>query len=192
MGQLALSVDCETLSLRENPALLSIGAVAFDPDADEPVSVLKSQARAFYVIIDLRDQVDVFDRHVDADTVMWWMKQPDEARSQIVSKRAARLDDAIQQFDYWIKNAAGLNACMWTHGAAEDAVWLRSAFRAVGIHFPVNYRNIRDTRTLFAVTGVPEIKVEGLVDHVALDDAIYQAKRIQYAHSILNSRKEAA
>ena len=37
-----------------------------------------------------------------------------------------------------------------------------------------------------------EIVVPGLVDHVALDDAIYQALRIQHAYQQLSQLKEAA
>lgn len=188
-----LSADCETLSLNENPALLSIGAVVFDPHGSDTVESLRS-APTFSVIIDLKDQAERFGRHIDAGTIMWWMKQPDAARNQVISENSEYLSGALGQFANWIREVAGKDARLWTHGAAEDAVWLRSAYRETcpGVPFPIHYRNIRDTRSIFDFMDTPEIVVPGLVDHVALDDAIYQALRVQYAYQQLNQLKEAA
>lgn len=193
MRQLHVSADCETLSLNENPALLSIGAVVFNPYCKDTVESLRSTP-TFSVVIDLKDQVERFGRHIDAGAVMWWLKQKDEARAQIIADNPEYLSGAMGAFANWIREVAGQNARLWTHGAAEDAVWLRSAYRETcpGVAFPIHYRNIRDTRTLFDLMGTPEIVVPGLVDHVALDDAIYQALRVQHAYNQLNNLKEAA
>lgn len=187
----AISADCETLSLRENPALLSIGAVLFDPCGNDTVETLRA-APSFSVIIDLKDQVGKFGRHIDPGTIMWWMKQPDEARKRVMSETPAGLHMALSDFGEWITLHAGYDARLWTHGAAEDAVWLRGAFRDTQVMFPIHYRNVRDTRTLFDLMDTPEIVVPGLVDHVAVDDAIYQALRIQHAHRQLSQLKETA
>lgn len=188
-----ISADCESLSLQENPALLSIGAVVFDPHAEDTVESLRS-APTFSVIIDLKDQAERFGRHIDAGTIMWWMKQPDAARNQVISENPEYLTAALGSFANWVREKAGFDARLWTHGAAEDAVWLRSAYRTTtcGMAFPIHYRNIRDTRSIFDFMDTPEIVVPGLVDHVALDDAIYQALRVQHAYKQLNQLKEAA
>ena len=189
-----VSADCETLSLQENPALLAIGAVVFDPHRNNTVQQLRGGWPTFSVIIDLKDQAERFGRHIDPGTIMWWMKQPDAARNQIIAEHPEYLSGALGAFANWITANAGPDARLWTHGAAEDAVWLRSAYRetAPGMSFPIHYRNIRDTRTLFDIMDTPEIVVPGLVDHVALDDAIYQALRIQHAYQQLSQLKEAA
>lgn len=175
-----ISVDCETLSLRENAALLSIGAVVFNPYSLDSVAILRA-GRTFSVIIDLRDQAEKYGRHIDADTIKWWMKQSDEARKQAFSDASVGFVEALTQFENWILDKVGKTARMWTHGAAEDSVWLRGAAREAGIASNIFYRNVRDTRTLFELTDTPEINIDGLAEHVALDDAIYQALRIQVA-----------
>lgn len=185
-----VSADCETLSLNENPALLSIGAVVFDPEGNDTVESLRN-APTFSAIVDLKDQVERYGRHIDPGTIMWWMKQPDEARKQVIANHPEYFAGAMFAFGTWINEFADADSRLWTHGAAEDAVWLRSAWRSThpAIPFPIHYRNIRDTRTLFDLMDTPEIVVPGLVDHVALDDAIYQALRVQHAYRQLKSLK---
>ena len=189
-----ISVDCETLSLHENPALLSIGAVVFDPYRINTAVQLRRGWPTFFSVIDLKDQVERFGRHLDAETIMWWLRQPDSTRAHVVSDSPNYLSGVMGQFSNWIVECAGNDAMLWSHGAAEDAVWLRSAYRATtcGGKFPINYRNIRDTRTLFDIANTPEIEVPGLTKHVALDDAIYQALRIQHAYKQLSKTKEQA
>ena len=191
-----ISLDTESLSLNENPALLSIGAVIFDPYGRDTVESLR-RAPSVQINISPRGQVECYGRHIDGDTVLWWLKQSREARAQITDQASCDLPTALMRLSAWIGQHALQpgdvpTARLWTHGAAEDAVWLRTAYRTCGHQFPIHYRNIRDTRTLFDVTNTPEIQVPGLVDHVALDDAIYQALWIQAAHRQLIQLKEAA
>lgn len=191
-----ISLDTESLSLNENPALLSIGAVVFDPYGNDTVESLR-RAPNIQINIAPRGQVECYGRHIDGDTVLWWLKQSDAARAQLTEHEACDLPTALARLSTWIFQRAlqpgdTPTARLWTHGAAEDAVWLRTAYRTCGHQFPIHYRNIRDTRTLFDLTDTPPIQVSGLVDHVALDDAIYQALWIQAAHKQLNQLKEAA
>lgn len=186
-----ISLDTESLSLNENPALLSIGAVVFDPHGNDTVESFRA-AQGFSIVLDLKDQVEGFGRHIDGGTVMWWLRQSKEAQQQVISDKPSFFTGALLALSAWITQHGGQEARLWTHGAAEDAVWLRSAFRAAFLPFPIHYRNIRDTRTLFELADAPEIIVPGLVNHVALDDAIYQALRIQHAYQHLVQLKEAA
>ena len=190
-----ISLDTESLSLNENPALLSIGAVIFDPYGRDTVESLR-RAPSVQINISPRGQVECYGRHIDGDTVLWWLKQSREARAQITDQASCDLPTALTRLSAWIFQHALQpgevpTARLWTHGAAEDAVWLRSAWRSThpAIPFPIHYRNIRDTRTLFDLMDTPEIVVPGLVDHVALDDAIYQALRVQHAYRQLKSLK---
>lgn len=57
-----VSLDFETLSLKPDAVLLSIGACTFDTETGEV-------GNEFYLAIDPRTQ---HQRHISADTVLWW------------------------------------------------------------------------------------------------------------------------
>ena len=60
-----IMVDIETLSTAVNAAVLSIGAVEFDPMSGKI-------EREFYHELDLSEQAN---RHIDVNTMQWWVKQ---------------------------------------------------------------------------------------------------------------------
>ena len=113
-------IDIETLSTRTDAVILQIGAVAFEPLFGGKVSVGDAYSR----YVDFTNQP----RHVDADTLIWWLEQ-DHARDVLV--RGLRSDDALdlaevlQGFGEWY---AGLQPSgVWSHGAAFDIPILESA-----------------------------------------------------------------
>lgn len=73
-------LDFETLSLKPDAVLLSIGACTFDTETGEV-------GNEFYLAIDPRTQ---HQRHIDADTVLWWLKQDEAARTKLTSAIEAR------------------------------------------------------------------------------------------------------
>jgi len=67
-----IMIDLETMGTRPDAPIIAIGAVSFDVDTDWVW-------RTFYVNIDLQSAVSAGAK-IDPSTVMWWMKQSDEAR----------------------------------------------------------------------------------------------------------------
>lgn len=180
-----IMVDFETLSLKENAVLLSLGACVFDPATGEI-------GQTFYTAIDPRTQ---YGRDISADTVLWWMSQDDAARSKLID--AVKCADAVQDTDLEGDAYADLveqaaipinHAAMafsafieqfedvecWSNGGV-DHMWLQSMFDYSGFKNPLPFWKQRDYRTLKAL--YPDIKAEDWgVAHNALDDAIKQAK----------------
>jgi hypothetical protein len=70
-------VDIETLSTRLNAVVLSIGAVAFDPYSDQI-------GHSFSIQLDPQEQMEK-GRHVDINTIKWWMGQSEEAKKESFS-----------------------------------------------------------------------------------------------------------
>jgi len=66
-----IMLDLETMGNGNNAAIIAIGAVKFDQDITD----------RFYKTIDLDSSVDV-GLEIDPSTVLWWMKQGDDARGQ--------------------------------------------------------------------------------------------------------------
>jgi hypothetical protein len=162
-------VDLETLSLRPNAAIISIGAVQFDYQTGE-------LGAEFYCNIDPASAVEA-GGHIDADTVMWWMKQEKAARTALESNRLS-IHGALEIFRGYLM--ASLPDYMshpriWGNGAAADNVWLATAYKNAGIELPWHFTDDRCYRTLKNL--YPDVVTERTgVAHNALDDAKNQAR----------------
>ena len=165
-------VDLETMGSGPTAAIVSIGCVPFDR---ESLIVLQDE---FYTVVDLESSLKA-GLVAESSTILWWMTQSEEARTELFSRRRAQLYEALSALRYWM---AGLvpaknDRKVWGNGAAFDNVILSSAYKAVGFETPWNFWNDRCFRTMkneFA--GVPLPDRVGLLHHKAVDDARYQAE----------------
>lgn len=154
-------VDLETLGNGSTAAIISIGAVAFDAESGK----IESE---FYVNVDPQSCVDA-GLKMDVSTVMWWMKQSDEARSAF-NVKGESIEVALNMFKEWYPQSAAL----WGNGATFDNVILDNAFKAAGMNRPWHFTKDRCYRTLKNLR--PDIKQDKVgVAHNALDDAKFQA-----------------
>jgi exodeoxyribonuclease VIII len=156
-------LDLETFGTDANAVIVSIGAVVFDFEKDD-------FTETWYSTVDARSCVDA-GLVMTPETVMWWLKQSDEARSMF--KETGRdLKSALSLFDSWIKehDPAGV----WGNGSDFDNVLIANACKAVGRPLPWKYyKNMcfRTMKNLFKV----DVKREG-THHNAVDDAVYQMR----------------
>jgi 3' exoribonuclease, RNase T-like len=79
----------------------------------------------------------------------------------------------------------GDNWYVWSHGSNFDTVILENAYRLIGGSPWWDYKNVRDTRTLFDVAGCTYTAKGG---HDALEDARNQAEAVQKAYQQLKGR----
>jgi hypothetical protein len=153
-------VDIETLSTQPDAAVFSIGAVRFSPG--------EVSADTFYESIDLESNFAV-DRHVEGETLEWWLNQPEAAREEITG--GIVLPQALKKFSAWYGDADEVWACP----PAFDCVILEGAFDAVYLPAPWEHGDRRDLRTLGKLPQAVESGETG-TEHHALDDAVNQAK----------------
>jgi hypothetical protein len=168
-------IDIETMGTSNEAAIISIGAVKFDPMADGVID-------SFYVPVTLLSSVAA-GLKIDAKTVMWWMKpERAEARDQLVADGSAvDLYSALDGFATWF----GPDSLpTWGNGATFDNVILRNAFAKCGMECPWGYTHDRCYRTLRGLAPDMSVPREGTY-HNALDDAIHQAKYMQLVVSYL-------
>jgi exodeoxyribonuclease VIII len=157
-------LDLETMGNSSNSAIIAIGAVVFDEEN------LRLDDK-FYVTIDLKSNIDA-GLQVDPDTIMWWMKQSDAARSQFEDTTHG-LEAALAAFSTWIPG----DAIVWGNGAAFDNVILGNAYKALGLNQPWAFWNDRCYRTVKSM--YPEVKMKRLgTYHCAVDDAVSQAAHL--------------
>lgn len=172
-----IMVDLETMGTRADAPVIAIGAVrmfrTYAPGAEH--------MRTFYTTIDLRGQ-EHFGRHIDPATVLWWMKQSDDARKEFAEPNVSPgLPIALRMFSEWCATfSTPETLCVWGNGASFDNVLLRESYRATHLTAPWLYRNDRCYRTLksmYPTIAGPALDVNKA--HHALYDAERQAEHLE-------------
>jgi len=163
-----IMVDLETMGTGNEAAIVSIGAVKFDPmgaGVDD----------AFYVGVSLASST-AYGLKLDAGTVLWWMdKERDTARRALLASDFVDLPSALEGFGMWLGEKS---LPVWGNGATFDNVILRNAYAKVGLDCPWSYRDDRCFRTLKNLAPGVESPEVGML-HQALDDATAQALHMQ-------------
>ena len=167
-----IMVDLETMGTSADAAIISIGAVAFDPER-------KQWTHKFYCPVDLETSVQAGMR-IDPGTVVWWMRQSDEARAAV--QGGDPLAEALQKFSNFVaavQNTPDEAVCIWGNGSDFDNVILATAYRLLGHEQPWKFWNNRCYRTvknLWDPMG-QHFERKG-AHHNALDDAFSQAEHL--------------
>uniref|UniRef100_A0A6M3J379 3'-5' exoribonuclease Rv2179c-like domain-containing protein n=1 Tax=viral metagenome TaxID=1070528 RepID=A0A6M3J379_9ZZZZ len=176
-------LDLETMGSSSNAAITAIGACFFDLKTGE---IGKTYER----IVHLRHSARY--GKIDADTVLWWLRQSEEARKKLDSPDAVSLTSALTEFSEFINLR---NVKVWGNGASFDCTILKNAYEALDRVAPWAHWNERDVRTMVDlgrdIAGFDpkkDMPFNG-VRHSALDDAIHQAK---YVSAIYQRLKPAA
>lgn len=180
-----LMLDMETLGVSISAPIISVAAVFFDPQTG-------SLGDSFYKVITLESSLE--NGSIEPRTLAWWMTQSDEARCVFNDASAIVLKDALYQFSEFVNsNGNSGDLQVWGNGASFDNAIIAHAFRHFGLDLPWPFRNDRDVRTIVSlckelkkVNVLKEIMREG-VHHNALDDAIYQARYVSLAYTLLSN-----
>lgn len=175
-----LMIDLETMGTQPTAAIVSIGAVFFDPETGE-------LGNEFYEVIDLYSAMAFQGTTVDADTIKWWLKQSSEARSEIVKDNCANLVVALAKLRQFMSSSCDLSSLkVWGNGASFDNVILRNVYTRLkkdGIPNIWRWYNDRDVRTMVDIGRAlgfdpkRDMPFDG-VQHNALADAKHQAKYV--------------
>lgn len=177
MSQNSVMIDLETIATTANATVLTIGAVRFDPYADEFTS---AEAETLYLKIDLAS-CEHLNLDADDDTLAWWATQPQEAQDEAFGDEGrVDINDAFHQLYKFCSNATYI----WSHGAAFDVVICENIFRKLGKPIPWKFWNVRCTRTLFDLGITPYKPAE--TAHHALVDAYNQVLGVQSVFKVLS------
>lgn len=170
MANTDIMIDLETLATSPDAAILTIGAVKFDPFGDD---VNDPKCTKFYTRVDL-DSCDKIGLVTNDDTIAWWANQSKEAQDEAFGE-TDRVDivDAMHQLYKFCWGAKRV----WSHGATFDIVMCEHIFRKIGKAIPWSFWEVRDTRTLFDIGINPNRPP--VLKHHALEDAWNQAVGVQ-------------
>jgi hypothetical protein len=171
-------LDLESLGTRPDCAILTLGAIKFDPFRPDAFG------DSLYLRIDVDQQLSL-GREVQADTLEWWSRQADDVREEALGEHdRVGLEEMYRQLN---KFTVGVNN-IWCQGPAFDIVILENIYRQMGWPTPWQFWQIRDSRTLFGVHGDPRVKGKAGL-HNALEDCISQAKGVQEIYNKLSITK---
>lgn len=164
----AVMVDLETMSTKNDAAIMSIGAVKFWLNVSQDEF---SSEQLFYATIDLKSSQDA-GLHIDADTIKWWLRQDKEAQVSLMGYMNP-LKRVLELFNEWFP----MDAYIFGNGSTFDNVILRSAYDHVKLPYPNTYHYDMCYRTLAAMSDIPFPKFEGTKHH-SLHDAMTQTKHL--------------
>lgn len=162
-------IDIETLSTSPNAYVLSIGAVAFNRDGENidagiHLSLAPNEQR----------------RAVTFSTVKWWTQQSKAAiDAAFAGQTPTKL--ALRQLRAYIDQKCEGRPRVWANSPSFDLTILRSLCEDFAEECPWGYRQERDFRTVMDGRDWTLAVPRSGEAHNALDDAITQAKALQWA-----------
>lgn len=171
MNKINVMLDLETWSTSPNAVITSIGAVKFVINSDNTRGKIDDE---FYCRINPQSCIDV-GMEMSADTILWWMNQSAEARSEF-QKPNRSIQLVLNDFSSWMSDEPK-NINVWGNGSDFDNVILANAYKACKLPLPWKFFNNRCFRTLKNLYPDVEPTVVG-VKHNALDDAKSQAHHL--------------
>lgn len=168
-------VDLETLGNKATSTVFQISASGFDISTGLSIN-------AFNGIADIDKNKTM---NVTGDTIKWWLNTDANLLKDLLNKGEGSSEDLLRQFHSWLTRMEENNdVYLWGNGILFDNNLLRTQFEAMGLDYPIFYRNDRDVRTIVELaamkTGktVKEIQEEynddTLTRHDAMDDVYYQ------------------
>lgn len=167
--------DTETLGLGPKAVVTQLTFVSFDLDDPD------TKMREVEEFLPIQPQVTL-GREVSASTILWWMRQPDEARAMFQKNDGEDFDELLA-----LVNSVNRKLSQELDGAVEYEIWARgvsfdmpiieSLFNDVGQKPAYRYDRVFDLRTLMrdAKIGKADVPMRaGLIPHHALSDCLYQ------------------
>jgi hypothetical protein len=178
------AIDIETLSTSrwKLPAIVEIGAVAFDRETG-------AIEREFHERIDLDDALHL--GNVDGDALRFWFGQP-HAHSVMAKGYRQTIRGALIGLYVFLTKGASTN--YWAWGAEFDMRILMGTIEAMSDMDWIDYHEVRDARTycneLAAQFGIVQPVQDPRTKHNALEDAKHCARLVSGVYQQMMVIKE--
>ncbi len=177
-----LMIDIETLGTQPGCAVVSIGAVWFDPEDNG----WHPRHRGYYAEVLLEDALRC--GTASPGTLQFWLSQTPDAREFLTNdKGKVSLVNALTGLSGFIRHQSEddnlRDIYVWANGPEFDCSNLGAMYDALDLPVPWNYGRNQSVRTIvwaarqFFGCDKPPFKA-GRTAHNALDDAIHQAEYV--------------
>lgn len=185
MNNKHVMIDIETMSTLPSASIISIAAVMFDPYGDQNADELAKNP-TYNTHISLADN-QKRGRHIDGDTVMWWLTQSQDAQRALCEAPKTNLANGLGGLLTFLANNQPTH--VWANDPDFDVVILNSALRDCNLRWPFGFwmnRSVRTVKDLAYPDGdCPHFEVG--TAHDALDDCFKQALLVQHCVWKINS-----
>jgi hypothetical protein len=190
-------LDIETLGVESTSVILSVALLHID--LSKPKHTWKDlYENTLFLKLNVRDQVENYNRTVDKDTIVWWNKQCDLAKNMsFIPKKgdllAADIPAIMRKYAQEQAGDKNQETMVWIRGSI-DQVCLDSLFVALGEPKLFPYANYRDVRTYvdFAASNpvrgycgidkeiYPEFDRNLVIKHDPISDVCLDALQLLY------------
>ena len=175
--------DLETLGTGYDATIIQIAAAAFNLTTGE-------------IFETFNECVDITKGSINATgaTIKWWLETNPELLKDILNRGTQSEAEVLKDFHDWLipddfLQNEGFQVYFWGNGILFDNAIIRSHFEAIGLDYPIFFRNDRDLRTLLELasmkSGIPEKEIrhscydESAPAHDAMNDV---KSEIAWAH----------
>lgn len=187
----AIIYDYETLSADpQTGVVLSLAALAFDENryTTNPYTYEELLEKAQYIKFKVEEQVRVYGRKIQKETVDWWARQDKEAQHCLAPSDDDRsIADLPEFLRNLVANPKDVKR-VYTRGNTFDPIFTESLLKVLRQPDPFHWRTLRDTRSM--IEGLSwgadirnDFMVEGLenkfVKHDPLHDIAMDVMRMQ-------------
>jgi len=157
-------LDMETLSVADNPVVLSISAVAFKIDTinnltdfTKPEQGHIRNETSFHCALEINDQIK---RGLDFDssTLVFHLEQNEKFFKECLGMEADGIsiinpDYALGEFGNFLHDLSAKHAhyeqpIVWANGAVSDHKWLASLYKTYNLRMPIGFRDQLCFRTI--------------------------------------------
>lgn len=181
-ASVGLMMDIETLG--KGPDAVVWQSALYGWDLSDPDTLFDFP---HFQYLPIQPQLDLLPaRRVDASTMIYWMKQDDDARLAIENCDSTEFDDLPSLMRHFLRafdrmtDGGNKTWELWTRGNFDVPI-MSSLLRQAGFIAPwdinQNFRNLRDLRTLEQISGVSYKDVDqpiGFIKHRADWDCKFQ------------------
>lgn len=177
-------LDTETLGTRPGCDVLSIAAVGFDLATGE------TDPEPCYIRFGLPERGHI---KGDADTLRWWLQQPESVRAEAFEPDRTRVccdGQGIERLIDYVSRRTKPGANIWAWGTTFDIPIIEAAIEEEGfaIEMPWQFRQVRDARTLCAIAGIKRDFLPHERPHHPIDDCRIQIRAVVLAAAPLLPR----
>ena len=182
-----IMLDLETMDNKATAAIVTIGAIEFDPCTGKT-------GHEYYKIVNMQSCIDLGST-LSSGTIEWWLKQSKAAREELTLENKVSIQSACRSFINFCKEVSdnSINEtrhtypdiCIWGNGATFDNAIFRQTYSSAGLPFPADFWNDRDVRTVVGFYPNQlfyQWKKENLREgyHNALSDSKYQVRYLSH------------
>lgn len=202
MKHLDITFDLETCSTKVTAAIMQLGAVAWNWNAENSDNIFNLdngniREEYFNMGVDMRKEF-IAGLDFDPDTAQWWNSRDEAVKEEMLRPHTLPVDEVITQFTNWVKTLqtriGAESVTLWSQGADFDLAILRHISSVFHVAMPVKYQNFRCARTYAQEVGsiLLDDPLEAARDPYAVYKTIPEYPEKAFVHDALYDSRRTA